>query len=481
MAPRKNNDEAKTALPVESLPPGTKRVTVNKKEEYVEQPSVEETELQLKNEELEFEPEQESVELEEALSPVQSFLLSLRERAGSGDGTIRIYAIRKPDPVGLAFRNPCNNEYTAGDVPYDETDLSIEALEVAIQKLYGGGRYQIKVRQNGTYQGAITRNIRDLPEQQQDHRRNGDSAAYQHPPQNQPFYQPPEQPHIPAQPQKSPREELREVLDLAKDIAGIRGNNQQPQARELPPSNPMDVVKETFSLIETMQTSIGKITPAATGGERNWVDSAAVLIEKSRFGDLFFSVGNMIAQVAIQHRMKTAAESANGKKADTETTAAPQAPTKEESPSPAALTAAPSPPVEEAPDLQPEAPQPSPAEMEVLEYLVDQMRLYEQEESTDKYDEFLQRVVTKVKTLPAEMLVQVAAQPSVFLLIYLAQLRPEWADVADLHCGTEFIGDLKQMIGEDEQGTAGESNADEKTEVGPQAAQNSNERVGSTA
>lgn len=372
----------------------------------------------------------EDVETQEPVSRVQAFISSLKDNAG--DGAIRIYAIRKPDPVGIEFRNPCNQEYTAGDVPFDESDLSVEALEVAIQKLYGGGRYQIKVRQNGNYAGAITRNIRDLPEQ---HRKDSQAA------QNQP---PPPVAAPPAEPQRTAREELREVLSLAQEIATIRGSaNPAPQSASLPLADPMDTVRTTFGLFKEFRGEMrGAFEESApSGSERHWSEGvltgAARLFDSLKIGDLIVEGGKVVISALAQAKREAAA---NGNHADA-AASTPAPPPERLAPPPPPATAASASLVEPA-----AAPLVSAEEMAILETVVAELRGYESDSGPENLEARVARAATAVRTLPSEAVAQISALPNLFLMTYLVQVNPEFADVADMRDAGDFLGALKDAL-----------------------------------
>jgi hypothetical protein len=463
-----NSQTAHDARPVERIPPGAKKVTRTSttREDFIEDLESKKPTVLLEGldegedaenladddiDEGEFE-----LDPPEELSPMEKFLVSLRDQAG--EGNVRIYAVRQPDPMGITFRNPSKTQYTAGDVPYDENDLYIEALEVAIQKLYGGGRYQIKALKNGAYAGATTRIIHDAPEQRE-------QSHSQPPPQYAPTPPPAE-----AQPQRQPLAEVHDALELVKEIWNIRGGQQAPPpARELPPADPMASVRDTFSLFKEFRGELSSVVSdsAPTGSERHWseglLNGAARLFDSLHIGPVVEEGGKFLfsafaaAQAAAQ-REANAANQANGAPAVTASRGSGEpaaltpgnvtAPTDQHGESAAASAAAWPPPAESAPTI-------SAAELAVLTTVVEEIRGYENDSDSEQLETRVARAVSAVRTLPREMLDQLLPLPNAFLLVYICSVNPAWADLADMRDAQDFIGELKAALAApDVEGTA---------------------------
>jgi hypothetical protein len=441
--------QPKTPAAVDTIPAGAKSVTRTTREEFVEQ--LEEKTVANELAELETLDDEDldnddDFEEAEPLSPVHKFLDSLKERIGEGSGSIRIYAIRKPDPVGIVFKTPCNTEYTAGDVPYDEADLSVEALEVSIQKLYGGGRYQIKVRQNGDYAGAITRNIRDLPETTNT---NGQRAAQS---QTEPAPSPP----------ASQTDELVKTLNLAKTIheifvvPGRQDNARQQQREELPAAKPLDpfeTATASLNMLEKAKDLFDRGDPAPSGGssERHWIDSAANLIEKLHIGSAIEKLVEFGLSVAVEkNKAEILAAGTNGR----QPRAANPPSGSEVQPPPRELNNAATSPRPAEAQAEPPAGAITPEQLAILEEVVTEMRAYNQEDEDDEHlEERAKRAAASLRKLPLELQAQLLPLPTMFLGAALSQLKPDWADIANFQDGSGFIDAVKDELANPEEGS----------------------------
>src|SRR5882757_2409776 len=134
MPPRKQSTKAE--LTASEVPAGAKQITRTTTERFqtpLEPPDPEQLADHSPADEEEFEEaagngEVEFAEDEQPKTALDSVLASLK-----GIGEITIYVIRKPDPMGLTFVNACNMAHTAGDLPFDESFTSKEAIELAVQ------------------------------------------------------------------------------------------------------------------------------------------------------------------------------------------------------------------------------------------------------------------------------------------------------------------------------------------------------------
>lgn len=267
---KRKTEEPEVLATTATLPPGTKQVTRTTQEKFLEVAAAEDEPLTEgdetpEEEELDF---SDAIDLDEdpALAKTNRFLRSLKEESGAA--AIRIFAKRKPDPVGMTFRHPCNTEYTAGEVPFDENNLCIEALQLAIQKLYGGGRYQIVVHNNGDYAGAKTFNLLDPPERAEP------KPAETQPPQPAIASAPP--------PVESPLSTLKDSLGLVRELHSIFSPSPSPAAvatakpAETQTTGPVDPLTSARNAVE-LARELRDLAPAGEGGStaRDWLDGIA--------------------------------------------------------------------------------------------------------------------------------------------------------------------------------------------------------------
>lgn len=101
----------------------------------------------------------------ELAPPVRSPLDSLLAELSSDLSGLTIYVIRKEDTgtSGLTFRNPCLKQRTAGSLDFREQFSNPMNIDLAVQRRWGGGEYQLQVRRGGTYLQAWSTVIEDLP------------------------------------------------------------------------------------------------------------------------------------------------------------------------------------------------------------------------------------------------------------------------------------------------------------------------------
>ncbi len=158
-------------------------------------------------------PQVEEIETE---LPGERLLRSLDLEGLSNDAQLTVLVKRTPDPIGMSFRVPCNVECTAGQIPYDENDPSVEALDLSIQRLYGGGRYKVVIRQDGKIVGSVVRTILDHPETKRDD--NPIRVA---------------QPSVPLATVESPLEDLKASVRLVQEHQSVNPRRREP-GREPP-------------------------------------------------------------------------------------------------------------------------------------------------------------------------------------------------------------------------------------------------------
>lgn len=281
-----------------------------------------------------------------------------------------------------------------------------------------------------------------------------------------------------AAPQKSVKEELKESVELVKELYTIMApaRQQNPPAPPLPPADPMEVVRSTFGLFKDLRGEMRDVFADAVpvGGERNWVDSAATLVDKLGIGQLVTSVGTIIANEVIRARREAAAagNGANAADAARGSASPPSGGSHSMSPSPTALpaiasavageTAAPT--AQAAPsavaNADAGAQSISESEMKVLQIVIAEIRAYEEDEDQDRLEERVATAGGAMRTLPADQLALILATPNAFLISHLAQLQPEWADIANMKDAGAFIGALKETL------LAGPGEGSDETEPG---------------
>jgi hypothetical protein len=437
--PRRTTAANKVDITTDLVPPGAKQITRTTTERFTSPLEEEKQPLNLLDDDVPAnEPEDNLDEPEDNLDEPKTALDSLLESL-KGVGEIIIYVIRKPDPQGMTFANPTTMSHTVGDLPFDDSFTCKEAIELAVQRAYGGGKYQLQIRQNGNYVTAWSALIPDPRKR-----------VEPNPPQ--PQYQP--QPNHDVEPRRTAREELREILDVARDIANIRGSQASAPAATLPAQNPIDAAKDTINLVREVSELMGN-NNAPTGGERNWVDSAATLVEKLGIGQLVQSVGSMIAQEAIRARREAAAQqTSNGNNAAGHTPSSPEQTALPASPG-VSSGEAPTQTVPSAVATEATAPTATPEELRILGVVVTEMRGYDLDDNHDLLDERVARAAAALRELPQSELDQLLPVPNVFLLAYLVQVNPDWADLADMEDASRFIYALKESLQPEpaEQGT----------------------------
>ena len=443
----------------EPLPQGAKQVQRTTVERFTQLPvlgDADDSDVELLEHEDEeilpgTEPER-HLDGDQDLSPIERLLKEFNSRAGSG-GPIVIYAKRKPDPVGMTFRNPCNAERAVGEVPYDESDVSIEALELAIQKLYGGGRYQILLRQNGNYAGARTIIIADSPEK----------TVEPPPVATVPPVAPPTPPRSSVEELKSSVQIVREVADLFKE------NRPTPPVLPPPPTpDPLETMRGAINLVKEVSSFSNPLSGAADvrdpSAAREWMDGIAGIARELQLGNV---INNLLVYGLRAAEQKRAQDTnTNGATADSTTTPAPAAetatpvgypPLKAVEP-PAAATSAQLPgglPIEQLP------PPLRLALDQALTTVVAELRANEASDADEysidtavgAFDNFLQEYPVAVA-----MFDEILSQSSVRVLLFLAALKPEWSDLPDLDSAAGFLDELKAWWTEAKEGANEEEN-----------------------
>lgn|GEM_PF-5973103 len=157
----KKKDEQDETLPRK---PGVRAVTENKTVRYYEEtPEADDDEDTAR----EFgEDDDDDGDEDVPLTPLQVLLSSIQ----SADfGNVTIYVRRKPDPVNLRgrFRTPCDIEATKGQLPFEDSFVDKETIELAVQRVFDGGYFQLQIRRSGTVLHTWSAVIEDLPQAQQ--------------------------------------------------------------------------------------------------------------------------------------------------------------------------------------------------------------------------------------------------------------------------------------------------------------------------
>jgi len=248
----------------EALPPGTKEVRVHRTETYREALAPPGDSPTLSDEVFELSPDEAGEFVDDDApepieqSPFDCFIASFQE-----DEDVVIYVRRRPDPPGLTFRNPYSGPVqTVGDLPYDSSLDSATALDVAIQRIYGGGHYLLEFKRGGKYAGAKTRYIADPIE-----RANGSAPSAAHDERGE-FARVP-----------SPQGGLAEVeksIELVQKIWGM----MSPAARraETTPAiaaaaaNPVADARDTVNMLKDLTGLAKELMPeqVASGGDGGW-------------------------------------------------------------------------------------------------------------------------------------------------------------------------------------------------------------------
>jgi hypothetical protein len=137
---------------------------------------------------------------------------------------------------------------------------------------------------------------------------------------------------------------------------------------------------------------------------------------------------------------KDAAANAAGSNGNSAGTATANQPSGSSQPPATALSPAPT------ADQSQTADQPTAEEMAILNAVVAQIRAYENEESTDRLDDYVALAVAEMRKLPAASLQQLVPIPGVLLVAYLSGLNPAWADIANMDDAVAFVNAVKSAL-----------------------------------
>jgi len=263
-------------------------------------------------------------------------------------------------------------------------------------------------------------------------------------------------------PQKSVKEELRESVELVKELYTIMApaRQQNPPPPSLSPADPMDTVRSTIGLFKDLRGDMKEMfaDAAPAGTERHWSESllngAARLFDSLHIGAMLEKGGELLSSAYAQAQREAVMQAAaNGNNADVAAT-----PPSGFSPLKTALPAGTS--AVSGESAAPSTPQAVPSaaatidemqtisaeEMVVLEVVVAEIRSYEEEGDTEGLEDHVAKAAAALRTLSAERVMQLLPMPNAFLLVYLTQVNPEWADLADMNDAGAFISALKKEL-----------------------------------
>ena len=90
--------------------------------------------------------EDDEIDDEHEPTPLERLLSNLR---GANDAIV--YVIRRADPVAMRgrFRDPCDYQETKGQLNFEESFVDAETIDLAVQRVFGGGHYMLQIRQQG--------------------------------------------------------------------------------------------------------------------------------------------------------------------------------------------------------------------------------------------------------------------------------------------------------------------------------------------
>lgn len=373
----------------------------------------------------------------------------LRSLEGKDDGgRVVVIAKRKADPAGMSFRLPCSTDCTMGEVPYDDADPSVDALELSIQKLYGGGRYEIIVRQDGEEIGSAMRTIAD-PIDVRREREDGPS----HPVRVVPA------PVMPMPPAKSSVDELKASVSAFKEVAAVLNNMRQPEpARER--ETPLETVKNAISLVKDLNTYLPHNSEGSGDGGgstvREVLDGIASIGREFGLGQVLNNVVMFGLHTAAQKRAgeasqpPAASQQTTGAAGNIGVPAAAEANTIPPAVSPAAPVLSVPEPIGTTADTRGAVvggfslellPPPMRVALDsALSVFVSEMQRSElsDEHETEKAELALRQFV---EAFPQGYMVldYFMQQSSARVLMYLSSFKPEWASVIDLKSAPGFI------------------------------------------
>lgn len=227
-----------------------------------------------------------------------------------------------------------------------------------------------------------------------------------------------------AQLPKSSKEELRESVELVKELYTIMAPTRQQPQPALPPADPFDSAKATITLVKDITEMMGTTSAGGSEGE-HW---SVGIVRSLRLGDVlvegFKAVPQLLAYAANKQNVN-----GNG--------AAAPAPTSEAGSVQGALPAS-----GEATAPQP----PTPEEMAALEVVVVELRGFNDDEDREQLEERVGRAVVAMQALPLPAVMQILPAPTAFLLGHLSTLKPEWADLANMSDAIGFLNELKEAL-----------------------------------
>lgn len=367
----------------------------------------------------------------------------LRSLQGKTDGgRVIVIAKRKADPVGMAFRFPCATECTIGEVPYDEADPSIDALELAIQKLYGGGRYEIVVRQDGETLGSVVRTIVDPVEVRREREREDAPVRVVVP----------SPPVISAS--KSSLDELKASVTVFKEVASVLRHSREPEPER---ETPIETLKNAVSLVKDLNTYLPRENGVGEGDAgstvRDWMDGIASIAREFGLGQM---LNNVVAYGLHEAAARKRAAAATGESTGAGPPASPPAAASAHPPPPPAISAPPPLPdpvgTVAAPRAQGNVPLPGGLSFEMipppmrmaldkaLSVVVAEMH---RSESLDDHDTDGAVLALRelIESFPGAYVIvdYVMQMSSVRVLMTLSSYKPEWESILELKGAAGFI------------------------------------------
>lgn len=284
------------------IPAGTKRVRSTRVEEFEQPIDVREHLMHVDEqaaaaddtaEAVEVDAAQQDEELLEELEPQSPVDNLLRSIEGASDHSL--YIIRKPDPVGLtiSFSNPCNVQVTLGEIPYDESYQSKETVDLAVQSMFGGGKYLIQLRRAGQYRNAWTTVIPDPPMRRE-------REPEKHSERRQ-------QDEAPVQRFKSFADEAKEFAEVAKAF-GLVPQRSQPLAgpsNGLPPADPTAELERTLGMADRLISMVRAREPEGghAASERSTIGDLAELFRSLKLGDAVAEGAKVLVPMLYQQMM----------------------------------------------------------------------------------------------------------------------------------------------------------------------------------
>lgn len=381
------------------------------------------------------------------LSPRDIFIRELGKETDGRTGPLTFYAKRKPDLPGASYRNPCSTDTAVGDVPFSEDNLCWDAIELATQKLYGGGRYQVIVREGGQYLGAKTFVVADLPERQNESPTNGQAQPQAATPTTS----------------GSPLDQVRASIEIVREVATLLPRPAETTRTFQPPTppDPIETARNAVNLVKELNSfggfNGGGNNSSSEGGERSsvrdWMEGIAGIAREFGFGPI---LNNMVAY-GLRNNERMQAEKAAAKAQQGNGTSAPAAgpdatqptptPTPEQSHQHVVPPAQPAPVASLGGGLE-MLPPPMRAELDrTLKVFVSEM--YRSEESdehqTDEAVAAIQEFVNKYPdafTLVDNYFMQ---QSPVRVLLLLGDINPEWRSLIDLKDGAGFTAAVQEQ------------------------------------